>query len=249
MTGKESGLGDNFYVDGFDLSGDIGSLSKIACPMSPLEVTGVNKLAFERIGGKRDGEIDWTAFHNTSVGQEHAVLSTLPTTDRIASYWHTTTLGREVATIIGKQVNYDPTRGTDGSLTFAVQALGNGFCMEWGNSLTAGIRADSTATNGTAFDMNGLGGASTAFGWQAYLHVFGVTGTSVTATIQDSADNVTFAGLTGGGFTAATTTGAQRIAGAGNATVRRYLRIATTGTFSAATFAINFVRNTVAVSF
>jgi len=75
------------------------------------------------------------------------------------------------------------------------------------------------------------------------------TGTSVTATIQDSADNSTFATLTGGlRFTAATAAGVQRLQGGRTATVRRYLRVATTGTFSSATFSVVFVRNKNTVS-
>jgi hypothetical protein len=243
---KASGLGDFCYVDGFDLSGDIGSLSKISGGNSPLVVTGINKSAYERIGGKRDGEIDFTAFHNTAAGQEHPVLSALPTTDRQVSYFHGAAIGAEAASCVAKQINYDPTRGDDGSLTFTVQALANANGLEWGLQLTPGIRTDATATNGTSLDQTTV---STVLGWQAYLHVFAMTGTSVTCTIQDSADNATFATLTGAGFTAATVPGAQRLQGASGATVRRYVRVATTGTFTNAQFAVVFIRNLTAVSF
>ena len=90
----------------------------------------------------------------------------------------------------------------------------------------------------------------TAFGAQAYLQVTGFTGTSVTATVQDSADGTTYAAVTGLTFTAVTAAPAwQRLATAGNATVRRYLRVATTGTFSSATFAVVIDRNLSATSF
>jgi hypothetical protein len=230
MAGKASGLGDNCYVDGYNLSGDIGSLSRISGSQGTLVVTGIDKSAYERIGGKRDGEISFTAFHNTSAGQEHVALSTLPTADRVVSYFHTQAIGGEAASLVAKQINYDLTRGDDGSLTFNIQALANGFGLEWGNQLTAGLRADGTATNGASFDQTTV---STAFGWQAYLHVTAFTGTSVTVTIKDSADNSSFTSLTGGAFVAATAIGAQRLAGASNATVRRYVRVDTSGTFSA----------------
>jgi hypothetical protein len=90
----------------------------------------------------------------------------------------------------------------------------------------------------------------TTSGAQAYLQVTSFTGTSVTAAVQDSADGTTYAAVTGLTFTAVTAAPAwQRLATAGNATVRRYLRVATTGTFSSATFAVVLDRNLGAVSF
>lgn len=89
-----------------------------------------------------------------------------------------------------------------------------------------------------------------AFGAQAYLQVTGFAGTSVTVAVQDSADNSTFTAVTGLTFTAVTAAPAwQRLATAGNATVRRYLRIATTGTFSNAVFAVALTRNLAATAF
>ncbi len=79
--------------------------------------------------------------------------------------------------------------------------------------------------------------------------MFAITGTSVTVTLEDSADNSSFAGFTGSAFTAATVLGWQRIAGAAGATVRRYVRARTSGTFSNAQFAVVFVKNETAVAF
>lgn len=90
----------------------------------------------------------------------------------------------------------------------------------------------------------------TAFGAQAYLQVTSFTGISVTATVQDSADGTTYTPVTGLAFTAVTAApNWQRLATAGNATVRRYLRVATTGTFSSATFAVAINRNLSATAF
>jgi hypothetical protein len=83
-----------------------------------------------------------------------------------------------------------------------------------------------------------------AFGAQAYLQVTGFTGSSVTVAVQDSADGTTYAAVTGLTFTAVTAAPAwQRLATAGNATLRRYVRAVTTGTFSSATFAVVVDRN------
>lgn len=247
---KRSGLGNQLYIDGSDVSGDIGSLQRIAGGPAALEMPGINNLAQYRVGGERNGGIDFNAWNNTAAGQEHAVLSTLPTTDRHLMYLMSTTLGDDGAALIAKQVNYDWTRGTDGALAEAVSAVSNGFGVEWGNTLTAGLRTDTTATApATGVDLNLYGGASTAFSWQAYLQVSVFSGTSVTVTIQDSADNSSFLNLTGGAFTASTGVDKQRLAGASGATVRRYLKVNTTGTFTNAVFAVLFVRNTSTVVF
>ena len=88
-----------------------------------------------------------------------------------------------------------------------------------------------------------------AFGAQAHLQVTGFAGTSVTVAVQDSADNSTFTAVTGLTFTAATAAPAWQRLATGNATVRRYLRIATTGTFSNAVFAVALTRNLAATAF
>ena len=78
------------------------------------------------------------------------------------------------------------------------------------------------------------------------------TGTDATVTIQDSADNVTFADVTGLTFTQITTAPtSERLATASGATVRRYLRAvtSTTGGFTSLTFAVVLVKNATAVAF
>lgn len=247
---KSGGMGDNCYVDGNNVSGDIGALDGIASPLKLLDVTGIDKFANERIGGQRDGSIKYTAFFNAATGKIHSVLKTLPTTDRITTYCRGTTLGNPAAMEIGKQLNYDGTRSSDGTYTFKVDAEANSYGLEWGIQLTAGMRTDTGATSGATVDQVTV---STAFGWQAYLHHNALTGTDYTVKLQDSADGTTWADLASGAFTqiTATTPQAQRLAVGGTAVVRRYVRATTvtTGGFTSATFAVQFVRNTQAVTF
>lgn len=240
---KQSGLGDRLFIAGVNLSGDIGSIGNIGGGPAALDVTGIDKSGFERIGGLRDGRLEYSAWFNPALGQAHKTLSTLPTGSQIVTYCRGAVLGSPGAGLIGKQINYDPTRGNDGALSLAVNMqAADGTPVEWGRQGTAGIRTDTAATNGSSIDDT----ASTAFGLSAYLHVFSFTGTSCTVTVQDSADNSSFAALTGGAFTAATGITSQRISTAAGATVRRYLRVATTGTFSSCAFAVLLVRHEVA---
>ncbi|MFJ9037478.1 hypothetical protein ACIRF8_12925 [Streptomyces sp. NPDC102406] len=255
---KQGGLGDNLYIAGYDLSGDIQSLGNVGGGPAALEVTGIDKSAPERIGGLRDGRLQATSFFNpgTAPDRAHARMKLLPTSDVIAAYFRGTALGGASANIVSKQIGYDGNRGDSGEFTFAVEAQANGFGVEWGRSMTAGKRTDTTGTNGPSVDF-GVGSpplfnGATLFGLQAYLHVFALTGTSVTVKLQESSDNGgadTWADVAGGSFTAATGIGSQRIETARNQTVERYLRVVTTGTFTSATFAVSVARNDVAVTF
>lgn len=251
---KTSGLGDNLYVGGRDLSGDIGSIETIHGGVNPLQVTGIDKYAFERLGGIRSSEINFTAWHNDALTQAHPTLSALPAGDVLVTYCRGTTLGNAAACQVSKQLDYAGTRAADGALTYSAPASSNGYGLEWGKQLTAGKRTDTTATNGTSVDFtsSAFAGSST-FGLQAYLQVFSFTGTSVTIAIQESSDNGAgdaFAAVTGGAFTVVTagpTT--ERIATSASQTVERYLRVVTTGTFSSVVFAVMVNRNDTATSF
>lgn len=238
---KQSGLGDAFYLHGYDVSGDIGSISTMGGP-ALLDVTGIDKSAYERIGGHRTGGMSWSAFFNPAADRAHDRMSNLPTTDVHCTYLRGTVLGNAAACMVSKQINYDGSRGSDGAFTFSVEAQSNGFGLEWGRTLTAGVRTDTVATNGTGIDTT----AAASFGAQAYLQVFAMTGTDATVKIQDSADNATFADVAGLSFTQLTAgRTAQRIATANNATIRRYLRAVTvtTGGFTSLAFSVVIIKN------
>ena len=154
---------------------------------------------------------------------------------------------------LGKQIDYDSTHGNDGSLTITIQALANGFGLEWGESLTIGKRTDSGATAGGTLDYGATIG-QTLFGAQAYLHVFAFTGTDATITIQDSASDFSAATLL-------TFTEVSALGGAGKAerietasrteTVDRYVRVTTTTSsgFSNLVVAVQVVKNQTSVVF
>lgn len=245
---KASGLDSHLWVLGRDLSSPTGSVESIRTSMATLPSTGIDKSAMERLPGIKDGGIDFTSFFDDAALSSHSVLAINAFTDLI-EYGTTYSIGQALnspaASVLGRQLNYDPTRPQDGSLTLGVSMPAKNMGLDWGRLITAGKRTDSTATSpATGTDFNLEGGASTAFGWQAWLHVFAFTGTSVTVTLQDSADNSAFTSLTGGAFTAVTTApNFQALQGGRTATVRRYIRAITTGTFSNFVFGVQFTRN------
>lgn len=249
MAGKRTGMGMNAYVGGVDISGDAGSIKSIHGGVKMGMVTGIDKYAVERIKLLADGGFGVSTWFNDVAAGTFQKLKLLPTTDVIGSLGIGTTLGDQGCAVVAKQVNYDGQRDKEGNLFFEADLLANGYGLEWGNQLTAGIRSDTTATNGTSVD---LGSASPgAFGAQFYLHGFSFTGTSCTVKIQESSDNGAgdaFADVVGGGFTAITGVTSQRIA-TGLINVERYLRVVTTGTFSQCSFAVLGIRNPIATSF
>jgi hypothetical protein len=241
---KQSGLGDGLYIAGYNASGDIQQLGRIGGGPALLNMTGIDKSAYERKGGLRDGAFEMTTFFNsdTVTPATHEKLSALPRTDVLMTYCRGTVLGDPAASIVAKQANYDPQRGDDGMITFSVSAQANGYGTEWGRQLTAGVRTDTVATNGTGIDTT----ASASFGGQAYLQVFAFTGTDATVKIQDSADNATFADVAGFAFTQITTAPTtERIALGNTATIRRYVRAVTVTTagFSSLSFSVNVIKN------
>jgi hypothetical protein len=242
-SNKQSGLGDNFYIGGYDLSGDVSAITQLDGGPAALDVTGIKYSANQRIGGLRVGDMQFTSFFHTNDGTGQAdafdALSQLPRSDVIASYFRGTTLLNPCASMNARQLNYDPTRDNTGNLTFAVELQSDGYGLEWGVQLTAGLRTDTAATVGAYVDDNGAG---TTFGAQAYWQLIAFTGTSVTINIEHSTSS-------GSGYAALMNSGAQTGIGAGRmsvsntTTVDRYLEVTTTGTFTNAVFAVHWTRN------
>lgn len=237
---KKSALGAAFLIDGVDISGDVQQVT-LRDSSGVLDVTAISASAMERILGLADGEISVVTYFNDATDREHLTLRGKSSgADRIATFLEGATIGNMAAGIVAKQVNYDTTRGQDASLTSAIQCLSDGSGLEYCEQLTAGLRTDTTGTNGASQNN----GAATALGLSAYLHVTSITGTSVTVTIQESSDDGgsdAYANVSGGAFAAASAAGAQRIVTAVQA-VEQYLRAVSSGTFNPATFSVSVCR-------
>ena len=236
---KQSGLGQRLLVGGYDISGDIQALDAVHSALALLDVTDITESAHSRIAGLLDGGLGTTAFFDSA--DAHPVLSALPTSDVAVSYLLGTTLANPAACCIAKQIGYDPTRGTDGSLTLKSEFQSNGFGLEWGEQLTAGLRTDTTDTAGSVVDD----GSASSLGGQAYLQVTAFTGTSVTVAVQHATTSGgSYANVTGLAFTAVTAAPAwQRLATSATQSIDEFVKVTTTGTFTSATFSVVFVRN------
>jgi hypothetical protein len=243
---KQSGLGDQLYIAGRDLGADINSIGGMSTPRETLPATGITMSAQARMYGKRDAQAEFTSYFEDTAAGVHDTLNDLPRTDVHLMYLRGATAGNASYCSLGKQVNYDPKRGDDGSLLFGTSMLSSSFGADWCKQLTAGkiTHASATATgNGIDFSTG-----TKAFGFQAYLQVFSIGSGTATVKIQESSDLTgapdAFADVSGGGFTAVTGRTAERIQSvSATLSVERYLRVVTTGTFTNLVFAVSVNRN------
>jgi hypothetical protein len=232
---KTAGIGDNLYVEGVDVSGDVGSVGTIATRKVLSEVTGINSSAVERIGLRTEGQISFNAWFNDAAGAAHPTFRALPTTDVNVLYARGTTRGNPCAAMPAKQINYDLTEATDGALAAAIDCQSNaGAGVEWGILLTAG--KDTHATNGTS--STGVVGTQTTAGAIGFLQIFSIaTGTLSSVLIEDSSDTTNGIDGTWGTLLtfSRTTVGAERKTVTG--TIEKGRRLTTTGTFTNAVIA------------
>ena len=240
---KKSGLGQQIFVHGYDLSGDVATIDNAGSPRDLLDATALNASANERLVGLSDGTMTVSSWFNDATEQEHAALKGLPTTDRIVVWAFSATRGDVAAGLVSKQLNYDGSRGTDGSLSFTIDTqAASGVPLEWGNTLTTGKETHSSAGSSTSRDD----GAASSAGLIAYLSITDIDSGTPTVTIQQSSDNgssdafATVLSFTAVAAVAAPTSERVTVSGA----VERYLRITTTGTFSNLDFCVMTRRGT-----
>ena len=237
---KQSGLAQNLYVGGYNLSTDVGAIAEAGGARGSLEVTALNKSAVERLIGLADGKISFNTWFDDGALLSHVALSALPTTDTQVLYLIGTAVGDPAAGLVCKQVNYDWNRGNDGSLQGTVECLGQGAPLEWGIMLTSATDTHSGGTSSSSRDDAG----ATSDGLRAYLQVFALTGTNVIATIQESSDNGSGDAWSAKLAFTSVTSAPNKERKTASGTVERYLRVTTSGTFSSAEFALMTQRGT-----
>ena len=241
---KKSGLGGLFFVHGFDLSGDVGSLGRISASKQTLDATSIDKSAVERLLGLADGAIEFNTFFNDVAGASHLALRTVPTTDIIAMYVQGGSVGDVAGCLVGKQNNYDHERGEDGSFSATVLVEANTTPLEWCETITSGVDTFGSSGTGSSKDDS----AGTSNGIRAYLQVVDIDSGTPTVTIEESSDDgagdafatlLSFAAVADGSEPTA-----ERKTATG--TIERYLRLNVTGTFTNADIVVAYQRGTAA---
>lgn len=235
---KTAGLSDSFFVNGYDLSGDVGAIQQMGATIGEMNATGLNKLAMERLQLLGDSTINWNCFFTGDTSDSgnvhaHERLRTLSNT-ALCTYFNGTTPGNLAVGHDCKQFSYEPTRDADGKLLVAVASKGaSGFGLDVGRILDVAA-APTAVGNGTGLDLGASHGwLTTAF----HLHVTAFTGTSVTLIIQTDDNSGFSTPTTYGTFTVVSGRTYQRLAVA--SAPEQYIRWrASAGTFTAVSFAV-----------
>jgi hypothetical protein len=135
---KESGLGmttlsvDDASGTPRDIRNDVTNW-QFATPRAVQDVTGVDKLAMERLLLLADFSITLNGVFNDGANASHAVFSTVPST----SVARTTSINISGQTLAPECLftDYPLTRGADGALTWAVPGvLADGTVPTWGTA-------------------------------------------------------------------------------------------------------------------
>jgi hypothetical protein len=216
----------------FALSGYVSSVSP-EYTVDMLDVTTIADQAKAYIAGQTTGALTFDGFYDVAA---HSDLDGWALTNQPLSYApQGFTLGNEVLLYDVLRAGFSvPTAASD-PVKFSVTAQPTGV-IGVGSSLHD-LGAETSDTNHTSVDS---GVTSTVAGFVAHLHITAYSGLDdVTVTIEDSANNSTFATI--GTFTTATAIGGERIAASG--TVRRYVRAVTDVTGSGSvTHQVGFAR-------
>ena len=144
------------------------------------------------------------------------------------------TAGNKVVLLNSRIQNYTIDSSVADAVGVSASFTGDNFGN--GKSLYALTNTSATA-NTTAVDF----GASSTLGGQAFLHCTAHSSANISVKIQSSADNSSFADVSGFSFTAISGTTSERIATTN--TVNRYVRLAITVTSGSATFSVGYAHN------
>lgn len=221
-------------VDQYNLSGYFNSYDK-AQTVDPLETTCFGASAKTFIPGLKDGTLSLAGLYDGASGAVDEVLQAAlaASAGKVVSLVPAgAAIGNRALILLANETSY----GISGAVADLVsvsaefQATGGIFGGVALNTLTA----ITAAGNQTAVDNT----ASSASGAIANVHLIAFTGTNITAKVQHSTDNTTFADLIS--FTALTAAGQEQKTAAG--TVNRYARLNISGTFTSAVLLVTFAR-------
>ena len=239
---KTTGLNTRIYAAGYDLSGDVSSLGGVGVMSELYDVTTLSDGAVRRLSGLASGSVSVSAFMDTAAGKDHALWisnsGAKPTADQtVLIPLDASAIGGACLGMDAKQATYNIERPTGSAIAASVEyASADGSSPEWGVMLTAGSVTDSSGTAYTAHDN----GSSTSNGAAGYAQLFSLTSGTVVWIIEHSTDNITYATLLS--FTSAAALTGERVATAAGATVNRYTRLVSSGTFSTAQLAAGIAR-------
>jgi hypothetical protein len=232
IAGKNSGV----LFGAFDLTSYFNNFS-FSRDMNAISTTMFGDDNESFIEGISTANLDISGlFDGTTDAVDEELTNAFATTSAtpLTVFQNGTTAGEPCVVLNSKIQNYTIDSSVSEAVGVSSTFTGDNFGR--GLSLYALTNTSATATT-TAVDF----GSSTTFGGQAFLHCTADSSANIAVKLQSSADNSSFADVTGGGFTAITGTTSERIAPTG--TINRYVRLVITVTGGAATFQVSFSPN------
>lgn len=206
------------------------------------DVTTYGKRWKEFIGGLLDSTTGFQGFYDASAGT--VVEAALATDSGVVTYCPDggTAIGSRARLISATTTTYAESSPVGDVVTFAWDVQSEST-TGFGQVLHPMGEDTNTTTNSSKDDT-----AATATGWVAHLHVTVVDGGSWVVKLEDSADNSSWADVSGGAFTAATGVTAERLrSSTSTAALRRYVRCTATRTGGSAgqgiTYHLSYARN------
>jgi len=190
---KSTGLGDGLLVSGYDVSGDVGSISGIQTTFGEQNLTAIDMTAMDRAQLIENGSLAFNNFFNDSDGQgaEARGVHDLLTGDtpgartpHLVSYHRGRAIGAWVANLRAQRFTYSLNRGQSGSLLGTVNANSTGAgerAIYWSRALTPFVATLDDADELGAVEI----GSATGRVW---LHVLAFTGDDAVIKVQDSAN-------------------------------------------------------------
>lgn len=167
---KQSGLGDNFYLGGYDLSGDVASVDTISAARDVIDVTTIKQLAHSRLYGLKSGAWSFTTFfENTpTISTPGFPGSNTPVVNTNNVPVYVTITGGTLSNVLINGVSVGTTAGTYGpvnpgsniSITYTVAPTWNWFAL--GGEHSALIRFPSTDVVCMYMQGTGIGRAGAA---------------------------------------------------------------------------------------
>lgn len=233
------GFGIRVYVNEFAVSGNVsGANAQHQRNFSDVTVVttagGMNYVPGLMSGsialrGPADSSASLAAEINSAMGVDNGIqITVLP---------DGTAVGKPAMFTMGEPAEYTLDASVSDALGYAVAAQADesvdmGYVLVAPTAITATGNGTSV-DRGTSLSNDGSSQPFTLNGAAAAIHVTAYTGfTSVAVKLQHSADNSSWADLSGGGFTSITAIGQQRILVARGVQVNRYVRAVTTVTGS-----------------
>lgn len=221
------GKSTKVYVSGYDLSAFL-NMANVAMNADLAEVSTFGSTYKSFVAGLVDSKMSLGGFFDSVTGGPDAVLTSLLGTDAyLAVLPQGDVQGTRGRGMYGVEITYEVTTGLDGAAQISMEAQSKKGAEP---IVVNTVLLDRTTTGQDATGVNG--GGQTTNGWSAFLQCTAMSGTGAptcAVKLQDSADNSSFADVTGGAFVTLSTAnanvpGGQRIESAAGATLRQYTR-------------------------